>query len=840
MSDPEKRLTPLFAALAKKQAESPWLFVIVALLTLIPAAWAASGLKLKQDFAELLPENKDSVIEAKRVRARLPGASTLTIVAETTEKHPKELEAFVDALVPKLHALGPEWVGQVDHGVHATRAFFDENKLLFAKLEDLEQAHKDITERYDYEVGKRAGTILDEDDAPPPVTAESIKRRLRGGKPEPDPKDEKPDPHPDGYYRNQEGTLIAVLVRTPVSGTAQEDALRAKIEAVVAETNPRSFAPDMTIHYTGNLITGKEEYEAIVRDLGEVGLIGVTGVLASVFLFFLRVRVVLTMGGTLLVALLWTFGLTRLSIGFLNNTTGFLVSIIAGNGINYGIMYMARYIEARRDEHLDVAEAIRVSHRDTWIPTLASSATAMLAYGSLVLTDFRGFKHFGIIGGYGMIFCWVATYVFTPAILAASERVLPSYREGKPHKGMRLDYGWPFEKLAFAAPRLLTVVGGVLLLVSLFFSAKYFLADPMEYDMTKVRNERKERTSAGVLQGKVDGLVGRLGQDGLAIVTDRLDQVPLLEIELEQRRAAAPPDKKPFEQVVTIFSLLPKQQVEKIPLVNEMRDRILRARQRGFIEDKDWVELEPQLPKAPVHEIGIADLPEQVARSFTEKDGTRGRIVYIVPTVGESVWDGKYLIRWADSFRKTTLPNGEIIKGSGQSVIFADMIQTVGEDAPRAIIACSVGSILIILVAFRGHVHSLGVFVPWLLGLAMMVAFLYLDHIKLNFLNFVALPITVGIGAEYAHNLMQRYRVEGRARLGRVIREAGGAVILCSLTTVIGYLALLKSINRGIVGFGLAAAMGEITCIAAAVLVLPAYLVWRGKPAPDEPPRDGA
>ncbi len=46
----------------------------------------------------------------------------------------------------------------------------------------------------------------------------------------------------------------------------------------------------------------------------------------------------------------------------------------------------------------------------------------MLAYGSLVVTDFRGFKHFGIIGSYGMLLCWVDTYLFMPAILAASER----------------------------------------------------------------------------------------------------------------------------------------------------------------------------------------------------------------------------------------------------------------------------------------------------------------------------------------------------------------------------------------------------------------------------------
>jgi hypothetical protein len=224
--------------------------------------------------------------------------------------------------------------------------------------------------------------------------------------------------------------------------------------------------------------------------------------------------------------------------------------------------------------------------------------------------------------------------------------------------------------------------------------------------------------------------------------------------------------------------------------------------------------------------IGVADLPERVARPFTERDGTRGRIVFIVPKSGFSVWDAHYLMRWADSFRSTTLPTGEVILGSGSAVIFADMIKTVGEDMPKAILLSSAGSILIILLAFRFRRQALGVFLPWLGGLVGLLAFMYWANIKLNFLNFVTLPITIGIGAEYAHNLMQRYRIEGPDRLYHVVVETGGAVILCSLTTTLGYLALTLSINRGIVSFGLAAAVGELTCVVAAVLFLPAVLFW--------------
>ena len=47
---------------------------------------------------------------------------------------------------------------------------------------------------------------------------------------------------------------------------------------------------------------------------------------------------------------------------------------------------------------------------------------------------------------------------------------------------------------------------------------------------------------------------------------------------------------------------------------------------------------------------------------------------------------------------------------------------------------------------------------------------------------------------------------------------------LCSLTTIIGYSALLIADNRGLVSFGLAANLGELTCLGFAVLALPAAL----------------
>ena len=50
---------------------------------------------------------------------------------------------------------------------------------------------------------------------------------------------------------------------------------------------------------------------------------------------------------------------------------------------------------------------------------------------------------------------------------------------------------------------------------------------------------------------------------------------------------------------------------------------------------------------------------------------------------------------------------------------------------------------------------------------------------------------------------------------------------LCSFTTVVGYASLLFSANKGIRSFGLAALIGEMTCIGAAIALAPALLDFR-------------
>ncbi|MDI1450125.1 MMPL family transporter [Polyangium sp. 6x1] len=828
------------------QFERPLVPLLVAAALTIVSVVLALRLTIQTGFDSLLPSSRPSVQELHRVATRTAGVSTLFIVLEGGPDTPTEaLRKAGDALVPAIAAVGPPWVGSVEDGVQEARAFLSPRAGLYADTKDLEGLRDDIEARYAYEVSKATGTLLDESEEPPALDAASIKKRFKLGtdaasttgssaKTSGEAPEDPLDRFPDGYYQSKDGKTLVVAVRSKVIGSDFErgsEALR-RIREAVARVNPASFHPEIRYGFGGDLQTGISEFAAINADLTEVGLFGAVLLAGVVFLYYLRVRTLFAMLITIGIGVAWTFGVTELLIGHLNMATGFLFTIVAGNGINFSIIYMARYLEARRDK-VPLAEALDLARRDTWRPTLTAAAAAGAAYGSLVATEFRGFRDFGVIGGIGMLLCWIATYLALPSILTLMERLLPLDREAKGFWGRiqratqgGIAFGRPFAALAERAPRLLTVVGVAVALAGTLAAVSYVKSDPMEYDLRNLRTDASRRAEEIRLSQLAEQITGYVGTDGMAILVDRPEQVEPLREALYAKRDAAPPGEKPFEKVHALQDFVPAAQAEKIPILEEIKQKVLKARRRGVIPDADWTTIAELLPPDDLKPFGIEDLPAGLARAFTETDGTRGRIVYISPTEGASVDDAHYIFRWANAYRRTVLPDGSVILGSGRAVIYADMWTAVIDDVPPAVLLSLLGTILAVLVAFRRGRPSVYVLAALLVGIGWMALALVVMKVKLNFLNFIALPLTFGIGVDYAVNIVQRYTQEGTGGAIAAVRETGGAVVLCSLTTALGYMALVRSDNFAVRSMGVAAVIGEVTCLFAAVIVLPAALVW--------------
>ncbi|MGO9835519.1 MAG: efflux RND transporter permease subunit [Polyangiaceae bacterium] len=810
----------LIERLSDLQIHHPWIpLLVVAAVTAVFAVFA-SRLELKTRYDSLLPEEQPSVIELHRVEARTASAQTVLILLEGPAR--AALRAMGDALVPELLALGPDVVSSADDGTQAARAFISPRAGLFLDRKELEKLHDDVLARWDYEVSKQAGELID--DTGPPVTAQDIEKRFRQKE---DASGAGGDDHPDGYYERKDGTGLVVVARSPIAGGDLEKTGPALARIRAAVTSVQGSRPDFAavrVGYAGDMTTGFIEYDRIRNDLLGVGALGIGMVLGAVLLYFMRLRALFVMGVTIGVSLVWTLGLTQIVIGHLNVATGFLVSIIAGNGINVGILYQSRYFEERR-LGTPVTEALRTAIRETWQPTVIAAVASAASYLSLLVTEFRSFRHFGFIAASGMLICWVVKTLMVPPLLLLLERRRPL--DDSKDSGLlatlrrfAMGYGRVFAWLVPKAPRALLGTGVLLVLVGVVASVRYVKRDPMEYNLQATENDPDRNLELHRVWDKVIEILGA-GHEGMVVLTDTPEEAHELEKKLLADWKAAL-DVRPFTAVHSLWDAVPDDQEAKIPILLETGERLERARAKGFLSDDEWRKIADVIPPHDLRPYGLADLPESIARPFAEKDGTRGRLVVIEPDPRGSN-DLRYLLRYSESFRETRLPSGKVVHGSGRAVIFADVLKAVVHDIRRAMALSFTLTVLAVLLTFRhGGRHAASVLFALLVGVAGEVVFLDAADVKLNFMNFVALPITFGIGVDYGINVVQRYRADGSRDILAALRTTGGAVVLCSLTTTLGYLALIGSQNRAIRSLGVIAVVGEVSCLLAAMTVLPA------------------
>ncbi|MBN1652933.1 MAG: MMPL family transporter [Deltaproteobacteria bacterium] len=822
---PVSRRERFFNRLAGFQYHRPLVVVLIAFALAGSAVPLVLRLGIKTGFAALLPREKPSVKDLEAAGDRIGGLTTLTVAVQSEDR--EAMQRFAKALVSRLQGMKISTVRSVEWNIASYEDFVYAHRHLYAELQDLKQIRAQLEERLEFERARANPLYVDLLDEPPPEPEELIERMRQKG----DKAREKLKKYPGGFYIHPERGFLAIFLRTDIE---EGDALRAEkliasVSREVTRLGPKEYASDLRVEYGGDLLSVREEHSAIKNELLLATSITILLVLASIYLFFLRFRSIPLLGLALAVPVILTFGFAELTVDYLNTSTAFLGSIVIGNGVNPNIIWLARYFEQRR-RGSRVAEALAASHHGTWAATLVASLAAGIAYASLVLTDFRGFRDFGIIGGVGMLLCWVSALGLLPALTVLSERLRPmKFGPTSRYSGL---YSRVFFRLLVKAPGSILVLSLLLCVAGLGLIAYAIYLDPIEYDFRNLRSEERIVSRSRVINRYAGEIVGRSGSGNtIVVMLPERNQTASVEAQLEQRRDL---QKAPIGPVRSIDDLLPKEQAEKIPVLADIRKLLLEM--RPYANDKQRKLIDEHIPAEKIERLKDKDLPEDIARRFTERDGTRGRILFVEPEKDKSTWDGRYLVQWTKALRQIRLDDGTRPPLAGRAPVFADMIEVVWTDGPKAIVLALSATTLLLIFSFPTAFQRLLTLGALLLGIVWMAGTMALLGVKLNFLNFVAFPITFGNGADYGVNVMRRYCSElGSAGSAQAVRsavlESGGAVVLCSLTTIIGYSSLYVSANRALNSFGLAMAISEVTCLAAAVLVMPALLLLLSKRA---------
>jgi predicted RND superfamily exporter protein len=787
------------------------LAVIIGSLALLAVAvyLIAYQLPLYADFSYLLPQDVAAVKDLRKLEARVKSSDTALVVIQAPS--PDQRAAAAQAMLDEIQRFPHELVNRVDGDETEARAFIKAHFELYFPPEELQKGRDALARKMKAAKLAADPLYIDLDDPKPEDTQkdqkqiDDLRTKIREAK-------EKLD-RPTNVSKDGRTALLQVRIafrETDVNHSkALMNALADAREKVVAKY------PAATIGFTGGAVTALTEHSAISRGILLSSLVTTLLVGLVLALYFRSATLLILLVGTIGIATAAAFGAAALTVGHLNAATAFLGAIIAGNGINYGILLIARYLEERRRREVD--DAIAHAIVGTLRPTAVASLGASIAYGSLAATSFKGFADFAVIGAIGMLLCWVASYTLLPALMIQFGRTTRVY-QGDPFVGSTL-----VRVLGFRSSKAVVAVAAVVGVLAIGIVARYVAADPFEYDIKKLRSEGEDAETARHWMHVSDENFGR-GYSGRTIIAaDRLEQVPLIVQALKTIDRGKAEPQQTVGSVESIQMFVPLDQDKRLALLGDIRKH-LDDPALDNLEEKEKAELLELRPPDDLRAITPQDMPKSLLEKFTEKDGRIGYLISIRPANGLDEWNGHDLIRFANAVRELHLPDGETVTTSGSSVIFADIVSSIERDGPLVTAIAGAGLIFMVVLLVGWNRRAFAVLAGTAAGSLLMVASCALLGLRVNFLDFVALPITLGLGIDYAINVAHRHDTEEIPDPITTLRTSGSAVFVCSLTTMIGYGSLLVSDNLAIRGFGTASLIGEVTCVMTALVLVPALL----------------
>jgi uncharacterized protein len=781
---------------------------------------------IEAGLQELLPPTAPAVRALTKLHALVGGKAHLTVIVRSPDRVANE--RFVSELTERLRARKLPEIRSVEGDIKGERAWLIRRAPLLIPQADFDK----VVSRFDAEAraekARHSPFELDlgEDERPPAVDWKGIERDF-------DAALTASDRFPTGYVETPDGTLVAAIVW--LAGSEVDLAPAQNLLAAVQQEADalRPEYPAVRVAFNGEVPNLVEEHAAILADLSisTVFVVALVGLFIS--LYFRSVRAVATSVLTLTPGLLFAFALGRLTVGGLNSNTAFLGTIIAGNGINYPLLLLAYY----RAEPLSMSmeQALVVAGRQALPGTLGAALAASAAYGGLAASDFRGFSQFGILGGLGMATVWLFTYLAAPILVAL---LRPPRRQKSSTLVQRSLHSF------FSRGRLSSTVAIGFVVLTLAWAGlgvvRAMHSGVYEMNLLTLRNQESLEVGSASWDARMNEVFGVWLNPVVAIAERPAEREPAAN---ELRRVFAEKDPDAIQAVETIEKYVPPlaSQQARLRELKRMAATVRRVPEaeiplRLRSDVVAWLAPESLKP------IELSEVPEQLVNTFRELSGRVDRAVLVFPSIHVNYNDGRNLQRFSDVVRSARLPPDVIVGGS--FLFMAEILRLVREQALHVVLVVATLVCVLLLVIFahqpaRAFISLVTMLLAAFASQAVMLAL----GVKVNLLNFAALPITIGVGADYVVNLFGAMSSLGVSARTACVRM-GGAILLCSLTTVIGYLSLVLAKSGALRSFGWAAALGELVAILAVLLVLPVALRSRPTnaavpPLCDTPPVSG-
>ncbi len=774
-----------FGRLARQVLRHRRWAVVLVLLALALAGWSASRLAVDSNLLVLLPQDEPTIQALERIQGEGGGLNVVTVAADGEPEAARALLADIEARLA-----GSERVAHTLLGLDPELSW----RLGLLQLQPAELESIRDRLRGALALGPAianpfiAGSLLDLGPMTRRLQQASAERMLLSE---------------NGLQR-----LLVLPVRPP-QDIAFARGLMAEIDRAIAEAAPRH--PDAEIVWVGGAYRHNvEDYEGVVHDMRWTGLASFLLVFTLLTLAFRDARVLILVFTPLLVGTAWTFGFAGAYVGQLNTFTGFFGAVLIGLGIDFSIHLYTRYREERATASTLDEAVVRAWDR-VGPPCLAAALTSAGGFLALTVARFQGFAQLGVLLAAGVMLCLVAVLVLMPVLIHLRERRPTPYPRrswGGVERGAPPTYR--YAPLALLLLVLVTVASlSVLPRVQFEYDLSELRRDGMAFDDLTPQQRALVRDSYTPL------VVELPDREAVAAWTERL--------QARMDRGDLPE----IQRLLSELTLIPLDQERRLAILREISE-MARSDQARFLPAQVRANLD-RIAHTDLRPLTVRDLPPALQALLGSTRG--GSRLLLVPS--GNMWDLRQTAHLLEVVQRE-LPGLEV---ASQYLALGRLYQIVRGDAPRVVAAAIVLVILATLVDVRRPVQAVGTVLVLLSGMVWAGAAMAGLRIKLSIVNFVGIPILLGIGVDVVIHLLHRIREEGPGRIRKAIATTGWAAGLSALTTVLSFASLAFASSRGIRSLGLLVLVGLTLVTLAAFSMLPTgwMTAWKlGGEAPED------
>ncbi len=582
--------------------------------------------------------------------------------------------------------------------------------------------------------------------------------------------------------------------------------LMAEVYRAIEEGRPQDRG--LTVLWVGGAYRHSvEDYEGIVRDIRVTSLLALAMVFTVVTLAFRRARSIAVVLTPNLVGTAWTLGFAGTVVPALNTFTSFFNAVVVGLGIGFAIHMYARFREERL--HTDTTEAAIVRAWDrVGLPCFSAAATTSVAFWSLFLARFRGFRELGLLAGTGVLLALLASFVVLPLLIVWLERkpVPMPARYSRPTGGDRPAlYRWAPLGLALAV---VATIGAAAVVPRLGF----------QYDISELRRE-------GLAWSDLDHTQREMVRDSYApLVASYPDDASLREAHVAVNADIEAGRLPRIAQALSVYSVIAPDQDQKLALLEEIAS-LARHENARYLPAAVQQNLAP-LTAGPVRPITRADLSPALLDLLGAANGQHRLLLM----AADNVWD----LRKSAELYDTVMARFPDVPVAGEYLAMGSLYRIMRADWPRISLLALVLVTVLTFLDLRKPSQSLLATATLVAGIAWAGAAAVAFGIKLSIVNVVGLAMVLGVGIDLVLHLFHRLRQEGPGGILKALGTTGWAASLSTLTNVLAFGVLMAADSKGVASLGklVAVGLGAATLATFVLLPLGFATAWRRRAGP--------